>query len=272
MDDKIKAVQNYPRPQSADKVRSFLRLCGYYRSFVKGFSTIASPLTKLLRKEQPFHWDAAKERSFQELKGAFTNAPVLAFPDYSSPFVLYTDASTTGLGAVLMQPDDRGKNRAIAYASRTLNPAETNFSVTHVEGLAVVWALKHYRDIILGYNITAFTDHAAITELFRGKGKNLIGRLARWYLTVQELNPTFKYLPGRANLVAEALSRNVPVGAVTGQIPVIQNLTPHELINAQRQCDLWSKIRYALESGDEPNLNKLPVPFSQFFLSQEGVL
>ncbi len=138
-----------------------------------------------------------------------------------------------------MQPDDRGKNRAIAYASWTLNPAETNYSVTHLEGLAVVWALKHYREIILGYNITVFTDHAAITELFRG-------RLARWYLTVQVLNPTFKFLPGRANVVADGLSFNVPVGGVTEQIPVVQNLSPHELINAQRQCDLWNHVCFGV--------------------------
>ncbi len=161
-----------------------------------------------------------------------------------------------------MQPDYRGKNRAIAYASRTLNSTEANYSVTHLEGLAVVWAHKHFREIALGYNISVFTNHAAITELFRGRGKNLSGRLARWYLTVQELNPTLKYLPERANVVANALSCNVPVGAVTEQIPVVQNLSPHELVNAQRQCDLWSKVRYALESGDESNLPKLPIPFS----------
>ncbi len=73
-------------------------------------------------------------------------------------------------------------------------------------------------------------------------------------------------------MVADALSRNVSAGAVTEQIPVVQNISPHELINAQRQCDLWSKLRYALESGDESNLPKLPIPFSQFFLSQEGVV
>ncbi len=129
------------------------------------------PTDSVTTDEQPFHWDAARERSFQELKGALTNAPVLAFQDYSASFVLYTDASTTGFGAVLMQPDDSGKNRDIAYASRTLNPAETNNSVTHLKGLAVVWALKLYHDVILGYKITVFTDHAAISELFRGKGK-----------------------------------------------------------------------------------------------------
>ncbi len=88
------------------------------------------------------------------MKSALLNAPALAFPDYNVPFTLYTDASVLGLGAVLMQPDARGKNRAITYGSRTLNQAESNYSVTHQETLVVGWALEHFRDINLGYPIT----------------------------------------------------------------------------------------------------------------------
>ncbi len=123
-DDKISAIKNFPQPQNIEKVRYFLGLCGYYRPFIRGFARIVSPLTQLLRKEVPFHWNAPQDKSFNDLKSALINAPALAFPDYSVPFSLYTNASALGLGAVLMQPDTRGKNHSIAYASRTLNQAE----------------------------------------------------------------------------------------------------------------------------------------------------
>ena len=138
MQDKIHAINKFPHPQNVDNVRSFLGLCGYYRSFIKNFATLASPLTKLLKKEIPFHWNEAQESSFRRLKEALTNAPVLAFPNYEVPFVLCTDASAKGLGAVLMQPDTNGKNHAISFASRTLTIPEVNYSVTHQEALAVV--------------------------------------------------------------------------------------------------------------------------------------
>ncbi len=138
MDDKISAIKNFPQPQNVEDVRSFLGLCGYYRPFIRGFARIASPLTQLLRKDVPFHWNAPQDKSFNDLKSALINAPALAFPEYSVPFSLYTDASALGLGAVPIQPDARGKNRAIAYASRTLNQVEANYSVTHQETLATV--------------------------------------------------------------------------------------------------------------------------------------
>ncbi len=166
MDDKTSPIKNFPRPKSVENARSFIGLCGYYGLFINGIAKLAPPLTQLLKKEVPLHWNALQERSFNDLKVALINAPVLAFPDYKLSFVIYKDASAVGLSCVLMQHDTRGKHRAVSYASRTLNQTESNYSVTHQEILAVVWAINHFRDIILGYPITVYTDHALVTELF----------------------------------------------------------------------------------------------------------
>ncbi len=136
----------------------------------EGICKVAFSLTRLLRKEESFHLHDAQEKSFQELRRGLSSAPVLAFPDYSASFVLYTDASAKGIRAVFMQQDDRGKNLVIAYSSRTLNPADSNYAGIHVETLPVVLALKHYRENIFGYpvTVTLLPDHAAVTELLQG--------------------------------------------------------------------------------------------------------
>ncbi len=190
--DKVKAVQNFPVPTSVNNVRSFLGLTGYYRAFIKDFATIAFPLTRLLKKNVPFQWNDAQQRSFEFLKAALTHAPILAFPDYNLPFIICNDASTKGIGAVLMQQVDPRKPHVIAYANRTLNVAESHYSIAHMEMLAVAWSLRHFRDIICGNDITVYTDHSAITQLFQCK--NLSGRLARWFLIIDEFKPNIKYL------------------------------------------------------------------------------
>ncbi len=133
-----------------------------------------------------------------------------------------TDASALGIGAVLMQTEEDKCPHAIACASRVLTSAESKYSVTHLEALAVFRALKHFRDIIFGYPITVSTDHIAVTQLFQGK--NLTGRLARWYLTIEQFEPTLKYLPGKANSVAA--------------FSTISNFSSSELRTAQRQDPL----------------------------------
>ncbi len=175
-------MKNFPTPKSVENVRSFLGLAVYYRAFVKIFASIASPLTRLLKKDVPFPWNEAQQQSFNTLKDVLTRAPILAFPDYSLPFTLSTDASAVGIAAVLMQTEESKRPHVIAYASRVLTAAESKYSVTHLESLAVVWGLKHFRDIILGYPITVYVDHTAVTQLFHGK--NFTGHLARWYFTI----------------------------------------------------------------------------------------
>ncbi len=232
---------------------------------MRNFASIASPLTRLLKKDVPFIWHDAQRQAFKSLKHALTRTPVLAFPDYKKSFILSPDASSLGVGAVLMQASESQRPHVIAYASRVLNSAESKYSVTHLEALAFVWALKRFRDIVYGYPITVYTDHSAVTQLF--SGKNLTGCLDRFYLTVMQFVPTIKYLPGKANTAADALSHNIPVAAVTQ----ISNFSLSELRTAQRQDTLWSCVIYALESGEDFPLPKLPIPFPDFSL-QDDVL
>ncbi|MCP4238008.1 MAG: hypothetical protein GY770_31340, partial [Aestuariibacter sp.] len=267
MPDKVEAVQKFRQPTKVEHIRSFLGLSGYYRAFIKDYSTIARPLTRLLKKDTVFQWTEEEQNSFSTLKSELTKAPVLAFPDFEKPFHLYTDASGVGVGAALMQvASSNGKLQPIAYASRTLNSAELNYSVTHQETLAVVWALKHYKDIIWGYEVVVHTDHTAIRDLF--VGRNLSGRVARWFETITTFEPTFKYVPGPVNRVADALSRHVSIGAVS----CMESLSVPKVQQAQLADPLWSQVITALkEDVAKAERPKTPVAYSQL-LMHEGML
>ncbi len=171
-------VKNLPTPKTTEEFRSFLGLAGHYGAFIKNFASVAFPLARLLKKDVPFPWNNAQQQSFATLKLSLIQEPVLAFPNYKLPFTLCTDASALGVGVVLMQTEDGRRPQVIAFASRVLNSGEFKYSVTHIGELAVVWGLKHFRDIIYNYPITVYTDYTAVTQLFNGK--NLTGRLARW--------------------------------------------------------------------------------------------
>ncbi len=139
---KTAVVKDWPVPQTAREVKCFLGLAGYYRRFVPGFATIAAPLHKASTRASHFIWDTSCTDAFQELKQRLTTTPVLAFPQFDLPFVVDTDASDSGLGAVLSQLQD-GEERVIAYASRTQSKAERNYCVTRKELLAVIFAADH---------------------------------------------------------------------------------------------------------------------------------
>ncbi|KAL4017094.1 hypothetical protein IC575_024768 [Cucumis melo] len=199
---KIEAVTNWTRPSTVSEIRSFLGLAGYYRRFVEDFSRIASPLTQLTRKGTPFVWSPACERSFQELKQKLVTAPVLTVPDGSGNFVIYSDASKKGLGCVLMQ-----QGKVVAYASRQLKIHEQNYPTHDLELAAVVFALKIWRHYLYGEKIQIYTDHKSLKYFFTQKELNM--RQRRWLELVKDYDCEILYHPGKANVVADALSRKV---------------------------------------------------------------
>ncbi len=169
VDDKIKAIAEIPQPMSTDNLRSFLGVTGYYKPLIKDFAARASHLTHLLKKDVPLQWLPAQQSSFEDFKKALMQASVLVFINFKNPFQLCTDVSASGLGAALIQTDNSGKKHVIVFASRVLTAPEKNYSVTHLEAQFIVWALKHFRDIVMGYKIVVYTELTATTDLFKGK-------------------------------------------------------------------------------------------------------
>ena len=204
----IAKVKNYPVPRNQTEIRGFLGLSGYYRKFIKDYSTIAEPLTQLLMKNKPFIWGNEQQLAFETLIIRLITDPILVRPDFSKDFTIYTDASDFGLGAVLSQNDDKGHERVIAYASRTLNSAERNYSPTSKEAYAVVWAVQHFHPYVLGKKFELVTDHRGLKWLF-GR-ENPEGKVARWIEILQEYDYVINYRKGSTNQNADTLSRIPP--------------------------------------------------------------
>jgi hypothetical protein len=197
---KVEAVVNWARPMNVHDIRSFLGLAGYYRRFVEGFSKLAAPLTKLTKKNEEFLWSEDCEKSFQELKHRLVTAPVLTLPSGTGGFVIYSDASHKGLGCVLMQ-----QGKVIAYASRQLKLHERNYPTHDLELAAVVFALKIWRHYLYGEHCEIYTDHKSLKYFFTQKELNM--RQRRWLELLSDYDCSINYHPGKANVVADALSR-----------------------------------------------------------------
>ncbi|KAG8499137.1 hypothetical protein CXB51_005567 [Gossypium anomalum] len=197
---KISAIVDWKPPKNVSEVRSFLGLAGYYRRFVEGFSMIATPLTRLLRKDVKFEWTEKCQQSFDKLKTLLTEAPVLVQPEPSKEFVIYSDVSLNGLGCVLMQ-----EGKVITYASRQLKPHEKNYPTHDLKLAAIVFALKIWRHHLYGEKCRIFTDHKSLKYLTTQKYLNL--RQRRWLELIKDYELVIDYHPGKANVVADALSR-----------------------------------------------------------------
>lgn len=200
--EKVKAFR---KPTCRKDVRSFLGLTSYYRKFIHRYAFIAKPLYELTKDEVLFQWTSREQEAFEELKRRLTSPPVLMYPDLNKPFIVATDASGFGVGAVLKQEDDEGKERVIAYASRVLNKAERNYSTTERECLALKFATQVFRPYLYGTRFTVITDHQSLVYLKSMKNPN--GRLARWKLHLLDFDFTVKYKKGKLNTDADTMSR-----------------------------------------------------------------
>ncbi|XP_040182565.1 uncharacterized protein LOC120915829, partial [Rana temporaria] len=182
---KIEAVANWPTPHTKTQVMAFLGTAGYYRRFVPDYSALAKPLTDLTKKKLPRQvlWSPECEVAFQTLKTALVNAPVLVTPDPNKRFIVHTDASMFGLGAVLSQIGEDGGEHPVAYLSRKLLPREVSYATIEKECLALVWALKKLTPYLYGRAFTLITDHNPLVWLNRVSGDN--ARLLRWSLALQ---------------------------------------------------------------------------------------
>ena len=201
---KVTAVAGWPVPTDVTGVRSFLGLCSYYRRFVPGFATIATPLHQLTRKGARFLWDEACQKAFEALKQALVNAPVLSYPDPNLPYLLDTDASADGVGAVLSQVKE-GKEWVVAYFSTKFSKPERNYCVTRKELAAVMKSLGHFHHFLYGAKFTIRTDHAALRWLKTLREPE--GQLARWLGKLEQYNYQIVHRAGKLHSNADSLSR-----------------------------------------------------------------
>jgi hypothetical protein len=250
--DLVKAVSEFPQPKKVKDVQSFLGLTGYYRRFIQGYAKIAEPLLEQIRCSQKsnhrLNWSDECTDAFNTLKNRLTNAPIMNTPKFDQPFILELDACDYGLGAVLTQEYD-GNKYVIAYASRTLSATERKYGATEKEGLAIVWATKHFRPYLEGNKIYVRSDCKAL-EWMR-TAKDVTGRLARWAMKLSAYQiEEIRYRPGKSNANADSLSRNplpedysiIPeVSTIETAINVWENTNILDGIKAEQQEDLKLK-------------------------------
>src|SRR6185295_18678076 len=228
---KVEKLVNMRPPRTVTEIQSVVGLGSYYWNFIQDFAKIVQPMTRMTRKDVPLVWNEVAQASFDQLKKALTNAPVLAFPDPQRPFILHTDGSSQGLGAILSQVGPDGKEHIIHYASHTLKSSQASYAPTHLEALAVIWAINKFRNYVWGREFTLRTDHSALVSVLQGT-KQLTGMLARWAAFLQEYRYKAEHVKGKHN-PADAPSRLVnAIEEAPNNLPLLRKyLETEELPN-----------------------------------------
>ncbi len=246
---KTQRVKEWPTPCNLTDVRSFLGLCSYYRKFISDFAGVAEPLHRLTQKNVKFIWSTECSRAFEGLKRKLTTAPVLAYPEFDLPFILDTDASDKGIGAVLSQVQN-GRERVIAYASRSLSKAERRYSVTRRELLAVVTFVRHFKHYLYGRRFLLRTDHGSLRWLCNFKEPE--GQVARWLDILNTFEFDVQHRPGTKHRNADALSRYPSAGGECNAV-FLPGWDPEEIGKAQQNDPTLAPVVNWKQAGQKPD-------------------
>ena len=285
--EKVSAVKDFPVPKDLHGVRSFLGLASYYRKFIRNYSAIAAPLHDITRgytkkgKSISIGWTEEHQDAFCALKDALAFDAVLAYPDFTLPFILTTDSSDKACGGVLSQIGRNGVEKPITFFSRKLLPAETRYDAISRECLGIIYGLKHNRPYILGRDVTIASDNRPLLWLLQSASPNQ--RVARWQILISEYNITnFQHVAGKSNVVADALSRHIPKGLDTvdqmlEEIPTISTIREEDdnemeildwnveaLPTAQDKVTLYKQIKDYIEGKRAQIPKHLVVPIQDF--------
>jgi len=245
LDKKVVAILRIQPPKTRKQLRSFLGMINYYRDMWPKRSEYMAQLTPLLHKGAKWKWTKEHQTVFESFKKLLAKETLLAYPDFSKPFVIHTDASDYQLGAVISQ-----NRRPIAFYTKTLNSAQKDYTTMDKELLAIVATLQEFRSILLGQELHIYTDHKNLTY------KNFnIERILRWRLILEEYGPTFYYVPGTVNVVADALSR-LNMGA-----------NPQDGSDEPMSPQLMAEV-YGLEEEDLPE-DAYPLNYKSIMIAQQ---
>jgi transposase InsO family protein len=238
--EKTRAVEHFPVPRNQREVRQYLGLASFYRRLVPKFAQLAKPLTLLLRKDAPFTWGESEQAAFDALKTALCSNQVMAYPDFTQPFILTTDASKYAAAAILSQVQN-GIERPLSYASRQMNIHEQNYSASEAEMCAVLWAVKYFRVYLYAKKFVLRTDHAALKYMHTFSDNN--SRLLKWSLRLAEFDFRVEHRAGTQIRHVDALSRAIQ------SVTFDQSLSREEVIQEQRADEFCNLLKPGTHRG-----------------------
>ena len=220
----VRAILEASPPKNRKELRKFLGICGWLREYVPRFAETAADLTDLLNTNKKYQWSLTSQTAFEKIKQLMNQPLTLDRPDPTLPFIIQTDASGRGMGAILMQEDAEKRKRVISYASAKFTPTESNYHCNEQECLAVIWAIKRYRPYLEDSHFTIRTDSTALTWLRQVKDSR--SKLARWACLLDELSFSVEHCPGKNNELVYALSRHPDINGPTPGEPDLERMLP----------------------------------------------